>query len=226
MLLSGVIDLLRALIFGVAHVCNGSVGVAVILVSLAIRIALMPLTLRLARRAREHQRRLAELRPELERLQKRYANDPAGMMRATTRLFRKRGVRQVDPAGALGGLAQAPVFAALYSTLRRGLGPGIRFLWIGDTSLPNLALTLTVTGITAYSVVAGLGPDATRAVQVGSLALSIGLSIWFLSSTSALFALATGAGSAVALLQNYLLGRGSHISNSTPSHLRPPAPNS
>ena len=50
---SDVIDLLRALIFGVAHVCNGSVGVAVILVSFAIRLALLPLTLRLARRARE-----------------------------------------------------------------------------------------------------------------------------------------------------------------------------
>jgi YidC/Oxa1 family membrane protein insertase len=73
-----VVDVLRAIIFGVAHVCNGSVGVAVILVSLAIRLALLPLTLRLARRAREHQRRLNELRPELERLQRRYANDPAG----------------------------------------------------------------------------------------------------------------------------------------------------
>ena len=205
MFLSGVIDLLRALIFGVAHVCNGSVGVAVILVSFAIRIALMPLTLRLARKARAHARKLRELKPELERLQKRYAKDPARMWQETSRLYRRRGVKTIDSDQVFGGLAQAPVFAALYSTLRRGLGAGIRFLWIGDTSLPNIILTLTVTGVTAYSVVSSQGPDATRAMQVSSLALCIGLSLWFLGSASALFALSTGAGSLVGVAQNLIL---------------------
>src|SRR6187401_2901095 len=73
---SDVIDLLRALIFSVAHVCNGSVGVAVIVISFTLRVALLPLTLRLARRALRHQRRLAELEPELERQQSRYAKNP------------------------------------------------------------------------------------------------------------------------------------------------------
>jgi len=210
MFLSGVIDLLRALIFGVAHVCNGSVGVAVILVSFAIRIALMPLTLRLARKARAHARKLRDLKPELERLQKRYAKDPARLWKETARLYQRRGVKTVDSDQVLGGLAQAPVFAALYSTLRRGLGAGIRFLWIGDTSLPNILLTLTVTGVTAYSVVSSQGPDATRAMQIASLALCIGLSVWFLSSASALFALSTGAGSLVGITQNLILQREEH----------------
>ena len=108
---SDAIEMFRALIFGVAHVCNGSIGLAVILVSFAIRLALLPLTLRLARRAREHQRRMTELRPELERLQKRYADDPAGLWRETSRFYKVRGVKQVDPAGFWGGLAQMPVFA-------------------------------------------------------------------------------------------------------------------
>ena len=38
---SDVIDLLRALIFSVAHVCNGSVGVAVILISFTIRAGIV-----------------------------------------------------------------------------------------------------------------------------------------------------------------------------------------
>jgi YidC/Oxa1 family membrane protein insertase len=183
------------------------VGVAVILVSFAIRLALLPLTLRLARRAREHQRRLAELKPDLERLQKRYANDPAGMMRETSRLFRKHGVKQVDPAGLLGGLAQAPVFAALYSTLRRGLGSGARFLWIGDTSLPNLLLNVGVAGLTAGAVVACQTPETTRTMQWTVGVLIAGTTVWFLGSMSALFALSTGAGSVVAMLQGFLLRR-------------------
>jgi YidC/Oxa1 family membrane protein insertase len=204
---SDVIDLLRALIFGVAHVCNGSVGVAVILVSFTIRLALLPLTLRLARRAREHQRRLKELQPELERLQRRYAKDPAALWRETLRLYRRRGVKQVDSAGLLGGLTQAPVFAALYSALRRGLGSGIRFFWIGDTSLPNLLLTLGVAGLTAGAIAVSQPTEAGRVMQLLSGVLIAGTTVWFLSSTSALFALSTAAGSVVGMLQGWLLRR-------------------
>jgi len=206
---SDVIEMLRALIFGVAHVCNGSVGLAVILVSFAIRLALLPLTLRLARRAREHARRMTELKPELERLQKRYANDPAALWRETAKFYKTRGVKQVDPAGFWGGLAQMPVLTALYSALRNGLGAGIRFLWIADTSLPNLLLNITVAGLTATAIVTG---QAQRGAQVLFIILMGSMTLWFLSSTSALFALSTGAGSLVGLLQAAVLRRPDPVS--------------
>ena len=205
---SDVIEMLRALIFGVAHVCNGSVGVAVILVSFAIRLALLPLTLRLARRAREHQRRLAELKPELERLQKRYADDPTGLWRETAKFYRTRGVKQVDSAGLWGGLAQMPVFASLYSALRSGLGSSIRFLWIADTSLPNLLLNMSVAGLTAVVVVSGQSPETTRSTQLLVGALIGGMTIWFLGSTSALFALSTASGALVSFVQSRLMAAG------------------
>lgn len=203
---SEMIDLLRALIFGVAHVCNGSVGVAVILVSLVIRLALLPLTLRLARRAAAHRRRLQELQPELERLQRRYANDPSAMWRESAAFYRRRGVKQVDLGGMFGALAQAPVFIALYSVLRRGLGSGIRFLWVADTAVPNVALTMVVTVLTTASIAAG-PPTGGRTAQLLTLGLMGAMTIWFLSSTSALFALSTGAGSAVGAFQGFLLRR-------------------
>lgn len=207
MLWSQLVELLRALFFGVAHVTNGSLGVAVILVTLAIRLALLPVTLRLARRGLAHQRRLAELKPELERLQRRYAKDPAAQMRATAAFFRNRGVKRVDSAALLGALAQAPVFAVLYSALRRGLGAGVRFLWIGDTSLANALLTIMVSGVTAASIAAAPSADAGRTAPMLSLILAAGFTIWFLSSSSALFALSAGTGSAVQAFQGLLLRR-------------------
>ncbi|MGH9657333.1 MAG: YidC/Oxa1 family membrane protein insertase [Bryobacteraceae bacterium] len=206
---SDVIELLRALIFGVAHVCNGSVGVAVILVSFTIRLALLPLTLRLARRAREHQRRLRELQPEVERLRRRFANDPARLLRETHQFYRRRGVKQFDSAVLFGSVAQIPVFTALYSVLRKGLGSGIRFFWIGDTSLPNLLLNVTVAGIAAASVTVGGSADTSTTTRLVMGVLIGGVTVWFLSSTSALFALSTGAGSIVGLLQAWLLRRDS-----------------
>jgi YidC/Oxa1 family membrane protein insertase len=207
MLWSDLVDLLRALFFGVAHVTNGSLGVAVILVTLAIRLALLPLTLRLARRGLAHQRRLAELRPELERLQRRYAEDPVAQMRETSAFFRNRGVKQVDTAALLGALAQAPVFATLYSALRRGLGAGVRFLWIGDTSLANSLITIIVSGVTAASIAAAPSVDPGRTAPLLSLILAAGFTVWFLSSSSALFALSAGTGSVVQAVQGLLLRR-------------------
>jgi YidC/Oxa1 family membrane protein insertase len=203
---SEVIDLIRALIFGVAHVCNGSVGVAVILVSLVIRLALLPMTLRLARRAAAHRQRLQDLKPELERLQRRHANDPSTLWRETAAFYRRRGVKQVDLAGMLGALAQAPVFIALYSALRRGLGPGIRFLWISESAMPNAVLTGIVAALTAANIAAA-PVTGSRTAQLISVGLMAAMTIWFLSSTSALFALSTGAGSAVGALQGFILRR-------------------
>lgn len=201
---SDVIELLRALIFSVAHVFNGSIGLAVIVVSLMVRLALLPLTLRLARRAREHRRRLAELKPELDRMLRKHANDPAAQWRETRKFYEVRGIKPVDSAGVLGGLAQAPIFAALYSTLRRGLGSGIRFLWMGDTSLPNVLLNAAVAGLTATAVISGQG---TRGALLFSAILIGAMTLWFLGSTSALFALSTGAGSVVGVAQNLILRR-------------------
>ena len=209
---SDVLEMLRALIFSVAHVCNGSVGLAVILVSLTVRLALLPLTLRLARRARDHRRRMEEVKPELERLRRKFANDPAMQWRETVRFYEVRGIKPFDSAGVLGGLAHAPIFAALYSTLRNGLGAGIRFLWIGDTSLPNVVLTLLVAGTTVASMAASPSAQTARSVQLVTFAIMGAMTIWFLSSTSALFALSTGAGSTVGMLQSWLLRRDQRLS--------------
>jgi YidC/Oxa1 family membrane protein insertase len=178
----------------------------VILVSLAIRLALLPLTLRLARRAREHQRRLSELKPELDRIQRRYAKDPAALWRETAAVYQKHGVSPVDGRGMLGGLAQAPVFVALYSALRRGLG-GARFLWIANTSVANSVLTLLVAILTGIALATSPAPESARNAQIMTAVLIAATTMWFLGSTSALFALSAGTGSLIGILQSLILRR-------------------
>ena len=161
----------------------------------------------------DHRRRLDELKPEVERLQRRYANDPGTLWRETAKFYRVRGVKPVDSAGLFGGLAQAPVFAALYSALRNGVGSGIRFLWIGDTALPNVLLTVLVAGTTVASLAATPAATTTPSVRLVTFAIFGAMTIWFLSSTSALFALSTGAGSAVGMLQGWILRRDQRVSS-------------
>ena len=78
---AGFVELIRVTIFSAAHLCAGSLGSGILAVSIVMRLALLPLTLRLARQAQLQQARLAALKPEIDALQKRFAKDPARLMR-------------------------------------------------------------------------------------------------------------------------------------------------
>jgi YidC/Oxa1 family membrane protein insertase len=207
MLWNSLVDLLRTVVFATAHACNGSLGLAVCLVSLAIRLALLPLSVRLACRALAHQRRVLKLKPELDRLRKIHARDPNTLWQATTALHKRHGVEPVDAASLVGTLIQLPVLGAFYAALRRGIGTGVRFLWVSDLSRPSAGLTAVVTLLTVAGAALTPTVDPSRRMVWLQLLLSAGLTVWLLSATSALFALATGAGSLVGVLQALLVGR-------------------
>ena len=215
MLWTQLIDLLRAAIFATAQVCNGSLGLAVCLVSITLRLALLPLTVRLARRSLAHQRRLLALKPELDRLKEKFASDPAALWRETNALYARRGLTPMDSAGLWSGLTQAPMFMALLAALRDGLGKGVRFLWIGDLARPNLLLTLAVTVLTLGGMAVAPTADPARRMTILPMVVIGAVTFWFLSSTSALFALASGASTLVNVLQAMLVRRGERLDRAT-----------
>src|ERR1051325_5302478 len=109
-----VVDVVRALVFSAAHLFGGSVGAGVLAVSIVARIALLPVTLRIARKALEHQRRLAALAPEREVLKRRFAKDPLRLAEEVAALHQRHGIGPV-PEGMLRNIAiQLPINAALY----------------------------------------------------------------------------------------------------------------
>lgn len=66
---------------------------------------------------------------------------------------------------------------------------------------------IVVAALTGIAVSIGATPETARSVQVFSALLIGGITIWFLSSTSALFAFSAGAGSLVGILQGWILRR-------------------
>ncbi len=207
MIWTQLLDLLRALILSVAQVCGGSLGTAVCIVSFVLRLALLPLTLRLARRALGHQRQLLALRPELERIRKKFAQDPAALWRETAALHQRHGVKPVDGAGMAGALVQLPVLGAFFAALRRGIGTGVRFLWVRDLSLPSVSLAIAATILSIAGVALAPSATAERRLTVVPLLVTGTLTLWILCSTSSLFTLASGAGSIVGAVQSLLLRR-------------------
>ena len=210
------VELIRVTIFSAAHVCGASLGAGILAVSLALRLALMPLTLRIARQARAQAERLAALKPEIERLQRRYAKDPARLMRETQALYAANGIRFLTPTGLVGLLVQMPLLGGLFSAVRAGLGARVRFLWIGNLALPDALLIALVAALGAGSMLLAPRPQGAPASQTATMLLvGGGLTLFFLWSASSAVALSLGAGSVVSALQSWILAR--EVRHATPS---------
>jgi YidC/Oxa1 family membrane protein insertase len=184
-------DPIRALIFAAAHLFGGSLGGAIFAVSLAARFAFFPLTLRLARRAREQQKIRDRLEPEIARLKTRHARQPEKLVEAIHGVYQREGIQPVDTQAVLGGLARMPVIGGIYGALRSIPRLG-SFAWIADLAKPNLPLALLVTAGSAASTYIASHGGSTRTLAISALVGSA-ISLAFLWHMSSAIALSWGA---------------------------------
>jgi YidC/Oxa1 family membrane protein insertase len=97
---------------------TGNFGWAIIILTIAIRTVLLPLTLP----AMKSQKKIKALAPQLEALKAKHKGDKAALNQAQLELYKEN---QVNPlAGCLPYLLQFVVLIALYQVLRRFIGEG------------------------------------------------------------------------------------------------------
>ncbi len=92
-------------------------GVAIILLVLVVRLLLHPITKRSQANMMKMSKQMQTLKPELEKIKKKYADDQQKINQETMKLYREKGV---NPAGMLGCLPmflQMPIWVALYAML-------------------------------------------------------------------------------------------------------------
>ena len=107
----------------------GNFGVSIIIVTILIKIMLLPLTLKQDKSMKE----MKKLQPELEKIKEKYANDKQMLNIKTMELYREHKVNPLG--GCLPILIQLPIlFAllfALFGVLRNGIIPkDSSFLWM------------------------------------------------------------------------------------------------
>jgi YidC/Oxa1 family membrane protein insertase len=194
MLWSNVLDVIRGSLFILAHWCGGSVGTAILVGSAAVRIALLPLTLRAARRRVHHERILAALEPELARLRQRYAAQPARLVTETRRLHAAHGVSAVDGRAFMEALVQMPPAISLYSAIRALGAKAGGFLWVTDLTKPDRWLAgLAASAAAAIAWLSAASPEGKSVVQAvpvivtGVITLLV---LWHLSAGLALYSIA------------------------------------
>lgn len=117
----------------------GNYGLAIILLTLVIKTAFLPLT----KKSLLSMKAMQDLQPEMQALRQRI-KDPAELNREVMALYKRKGVNPLG--GCLPVLIQLPVFLGLYQALLNSID--LRHspfaLWINDLSAPE---NLVIAGI-------------------------------------------------------------------------------
>jgi YidC/Oxa1 family membrane protein insertase len=199
------VDLLMSGLIALSQAYGGNMGLAIITLSLMVRLTLLPLSLKLAQRSMARQALLKQLQPQIERLRSRYRKDPERLARETMKLYRQYGVRPIDGLGILGGVAQTPILIGLFSAIRQGLGVAGRFLWIADISKPNWLVTLIVAGLTYIAGV--VNPNLSEQGRTLMVLLPAILTAVFLWKLAAGLGLYWATSSVISIVQALILRR-------------------
>lgn len=112
-------------------------GVAIILITIVIKILFWPIQAKSIRSMKEMQK----FQPLMAKLKEKYKDEPQKMNAEMMKLYKEH---KVNPfSGCLPMVVQIPVFFALFTMLRSAVElRGARFLWIKDLSQPDTILTL------------------------------------------------------------------------------------
>lgn len=129
-------------------------GLAIILMTLIVRSAFLPLTWTAASRAEIRRTELQRLKPTLDQLKQRFGNDRQRYAQELTKLYRREGLTVVDGTGLSGAVGQFPVFLGIYQVLR-ALKQGGRFLWVANIARPDFW----------FAVIAGVATMALMAMN-------------------------------------------------------------
>lgn len=87
-------------------------GWAIVVFTILIRVVLLPLDIK----SRKGMRKQSKIQPELNRLQKKYANDRAKLQQKQSELMRKEGYNPLS--GCLPILIQMPILFAMFAAMR------------------------------------------------------------------------------------------------------------
>ncbi len=107
-------------------------GVAIILLTVLVRMVGFPLTIK----SIKSMKKMQALQPEMTALREKYTDNPQEFQRAMMLIYKERKINPL--AGCLPLILQMPVFFALYRMLWYAFElRGAKFLWITDLSQPD-----------------------------------------------------------------------------------------
>ena len=135
----GLYEILRQLLAVI-----GNPGIAIILLSLIVKILLAPLSAVADRWQREVNRTQSRIQPKIAAIRAEYSGEAAH--RRTLAVYKEEGVHPLFTMKSLAGFGiQVPMFIAAFDMLADNIAlSGASFLWIADLATPDRAALLPV----------------------------------------------------------------------------------
>lgn len=121
----------------------GSAGIAVILLTVCIRMLMSPLSIKGQMSMQIHGSKMRKIKPKLDEVRAKYKDNKSReaqmlMFQETRAVMKNAGVSMLPLGGCLPLLLQFPIFIALYNSVRSSfLLRHESFLWIQDLSRPD-----------------------------------------------------------------------------------------
>lgn len=179
---------------------SGNYGVAIILLSVAVRIVILPLTISQNRAIK----RMQVVAPEMNKLKEKYKGQPEKLNKETMELYR---TYKVNPfSSCLPMLIQLPFLWAVFRGLQTFPYQGTpSFIWIANLAQPDTLYVLPVlTAITTYwmSATTSLSNDPSQRMMLYVFPVLLG---WMSLSFPAGLALYWVVGNVLTVAQQYLV---------------------
>jgi YidC/Oxa1 family membrane protein insertase len=155
-----------------------SYGLAIILVTIIIRIVILPLTIKQIRSSLV----MSEIQPDVKKLQEKYKNDPQKSQEEMMKLYKERGASPFS--GCLPMLIQWPIFIALYFVFSTMTGlQGVYFLGInlGASNVILAVLSGLTTFVSGYLSMPTHNADPAQARQTKIMNISMGFFMIYVS---------------------------------------------
>ena len=155
----------------------GSYGLAIILLTIIIKILVYPLT----KKQIKSMKAMQKIQPEMQKLQKKYKDNPQMMQKKLMELYQKEGANPMS--GCLPMLIQMPILMAMYYTLFNfdygGVAPS--FLWMPSLSETDPLYILPVLSALTTFLQQKLSMSSESTQQMKTMMIVMPLFIGFIS---------------------------------------------
>jgi YidC/Oxa1 family membrane protein insertase len=211
------------MLLGMKALVGLSYGWVLVIFGVLVRLLLWPLN----QTAMRTSIKMQVLQPELQALQKRYANDPEGQRTAMMKLYSDHGMSPLSPLmGCLPMLIPMPILMALYFVFQNTIEfRGVPFLWLPDIALKDpYYITPLAMGVSMFVLsMIGMraGPPNPQAKIMGYMMPAM-MTVIFLNFASGLN-LYYAVQNLVAIPQQWVLTRERVKAGVTPPVKGPPA---
>lgn len=150
-----------------------SFGLAIIVFTIIIKIALLPLSIKQTKSTAK----MGAIQPEMKKVQEKYKSDPQKAQQEVMKLYKENGVNPMG--GCLPMLVQMPILFALFAVFQKLDMQGAGFLWMKDLALPDPLYILPVLStVTTYFSSKLMQPPGNGAQSKQTSTMNTGMAIF------------------------------------------------